>query len=254
MPYRFERMDTATTPDQLMAMLPMVERRQYDTTQYIAAQCYGLAVGPPMSRGKTAPWYEDFNPDQLDLSLDGFTPVEVQSVFNNYSPEMGEGWVISHSRPGTGRHHEITFHERQTYAPNRILSLSVFKRVNVSRQVDGGAPHPFALAGTGVSPSTVQSGESPSQISPELVALVSQSGVREALQIQVGNLTEINQPVVLGGDGIFLALRDGSGVATLTHTTVRPEDRYIEFTISTARRLVVLNVSQQEVAQHTRMR
>ncbi len=228
MPYQFDRLDTATTPDQLMTLLPNMERRQYDNAQYIAVQCYRTAAGPPMSRGKASPWYEDFNPDQLYLPFEGFQPVEVQSIISNFSPEPGEGWAIQYTPHNSDRCREVTFHERQTFAPNRILSLSLFERV----QVDGGASRPFVQPSqSGVLPSTPRSCVGLSTIARELSELLQRRAVREALQNKVANLEEINQPVALGSDGIFYAMQDGSRVAKLISAIDTHGELAIQFRI-----------------------
>lgn len=248
MPYRFERLDTATTPDQLRTLLPVMEQHQYDYTQYIAVQCYERAAGPLMSRGKAAPWYDDFNPDQLCLPFEGFTPVEVQSIYNNFSPELGEGWVICYSRPNSRRHTEITFHERQTYAPNRILSLSVFKQVPVDR----GALRPFVqLSRLEDSPPIRWPGDRPSPVSRELIELAMLPGVRDALQGEVGRLTEINQLVVLDVDGgVFHSLQTDAPVARLIRAVVSQEQCQIRFTVSLPNgSRAVIFVHQQSTAQ-----
>ncbi len=209
-----------------MTVLPEMERRQFDDTLYIAVQCYRAAFGPPMSRGKASPWYSDFNPDQLYLPFAGFEPVKVESVVANFSDDFGEGWVVYHKRPGgTG---EVSFHERQTCSPNRILSLSVFKRV----QVDGGARRPFVQPSQlGVLPSTPGSCAGLSTIARELSELLQRRAVREALQNRVANLEEINQPVALGSDGIFYSMQDGSRVAKLISAIDTPGELVIQFRI-----------------------
>lgn len=237
MPYRFDRTDTATSPEQLRQLLPRMERHQYNYTQYIAYQCYEIAGGPPMPLGKAAPWYDDFNPDQLCLPFEGFTPVEVQSVYNNFSPEFGEGWVICHSLPNTRRHREISFHERQVCARSRILSLSVFKRVEVARRADGGAPRPFdphsrtQVPLSAHSVSVQQNSRERSRPSNDLLDVASTPDVREALLTEVGALSQINQTVTMGGDGIFMSYRSGRPVARLIRAIDNRCNRHLQFTV-----------------------
>lgn len=213
-----------------MTLLSSMERRQYDHLQYIAVQCYRVAAGPPMSRGKAASWYEDFNPDQLYLPFDGFKPVEVQSIVSDLSLDAGEGWTIQFTLHNSSRTREVTFHERQTFAPNCILSLSVFERV----RVDGGASCPFVQPTLSeVLPPTPRGCAGLSTISRELLELLQRPSMREAVQIRVGMLEEINQPVVVSDDGELLSTRDGSRVAKLVSATdnIPGPDGAIQFRI-----------------------
>ncbi len=244
MPYRFERLDTATMPDQLMVVLRDMERRQFDITQYVAIQCYRESIGPPMSRGKAAPWYSDFNPDQLYLSFEGFQPAKVESVISNFSSEFGEGWVVYFRHPNSEGVAEASFYERQTYEPTRILSLSVFKRV----QAGGGATRPFVrpsqpdnlptpsdnlLTPPGGSPSPQAGRDAPSRPSPVRPARrqLRNPAVRALLQDRISLLPAIDERVVMDGDGVFHTLQGAVRVAEVVRVVDNPPAGYIQVII-----------------------
>jgi hypothetical protein len=242
MPYRFERTDIAVTPDQLTDLLPTMARRQYEITQYIAVQCYIYAAGPPMPLGLAAPWHDDFNPDQLCLPFKRFIPVEVQSIYDHASPGLGDGWVICHTQNRRTDFKEILFNPRQTFAPDRILSLSVFRRVEA-------APRPFVRGG-GLSPSPRRShGGMPFQASRELIELAARPEVRRVLLLNVGSLAQIRQEVGLDENGNFFSILNGGVVATLIGAAINENGGYIKFTVGIRDRVAQIRVSLREISQ-----
>lgn len=246
MAYRFERLDIATTPDQLMVLLENMERRQFDSSQYIAAQCYDRALGPPMPRGIAAPWYDDFDPNQLYLPFAEFIPVEVQSIHTNLEPgDSGRGWVVcytAHTPDARGRSREILFNYRQTYEPARILSLSVFKRTTVERST----PRPFAPEGQ---PRVLETSEPYLPTSPSPSEIVNLPGMRDVLLDEVSRLAGIGQPVDINASGVFFSIADGNTVAALTHAAFNELDRTLEFRLTlTNNRQATLRIRCQEAA------
>ncbi len=238
MPYRFERTDTATTIAELIDLLPQMSTRQHDITQYIAAQCYDRAVGPPMSRGMAAPWYEDFNPDQRYLPFERFQPVEVLEIRDHFLPELGAGWLISVSCIGPSRHTELSFYECQTFATERILSLSVFTRIHTN--VDRGVPISLQVT---ESPSEVMRSiqpsmwctrppcDEPARLSDNLLELALTPGIQEPLEDTVSASCHISERVLLTPSGMFHSVSNRRPVARLVRAVTYRGTGSIQFTI-----------------------
>lgn len=231
MPYRYERICTASTRAELSDALTYMEREHYYTNLYFGARCYRGEVGPPQAKGRGQRWFDEVqDPDQLWLPFEKYTPVKVLGTYAHLHSEYGDGWIITYQNYN-GRYLELAYHVNQTEGPNCIVTLSLYRQVEVRPQREDPST-PFSESYIHSLRQCRPQRDSLSLVHPiprTLAELLAGRYVRARLERAVSDMHEIQQLVTLApGTGIFYNGQDDE-VAHVLRCADRPGDGRLDF-------------------------